>query len=186
MALEKKQNDPYLLFSLRRFAAYAVDWYLYSVILISFNVLMMKAKGLEPVYYMTLEQYSGGDALGIMAALLLLHGLLFVVLVKVWKGQTIGKKIFHIRIVSCDGNPVSLWQLFLREFAGVFALEGWFSPLNSYFRTLLAMYFGDIIMLNRIWIAAAVLSLFIMRCNKDRRMFHDYIGRTKVIPGRLI
>ena len=181
----KMQNDAYKMFSLRRLAAYAVDWYLYSAVLIAFHAFILKYKGMKPVYYMTLEQHSIKEAVGIMILMLVLHCLLFVILVKVMDGQTVGKKLFHLRIVSEDGTPVKIRQLFGREIFGIFLLEGWFSPTSSYFRTLLALCFGDIIVINRIWIVVAAASVLAMRCNKNRRMLHDYVGGTKVVPDRM-
>lgn len=181
----KMQNDTYKMFSLRRLAAYAVDWYLYSVVLIAFHAFILKYKGMKPVYYMTLEQHPIKEAIVIMILMLGLHCLLFVILVKRMNGQTIGKKLFHLRIVSKDGMPVKIWQLLFREFFGIILLEGWFSPVSSYFRTLLARCFGDIITINRIWIIAAVVSVLVMRCNRNRCMLHDYVGGTKVVPDRI-
>ena len=81
--------------------------------------------------------------------------------------------------------PVRIRQLLCREILGIILLEGWFSPISSYFRTLLALCFGDIIVINRIWFVVAAASVLAMRCNKDRRMLHDYVGGTKVVPDRM-
>lgn len=181
----KMQNDAYKMFSLRRLAAYAVDWYLYSAVLIAFHAFILKCKGMKMVYYMTLEQHSIKEAIGIMILMLGLHCLLFGTLVKIINGQTIGKKLFHLIVVSGNGMPVRIRQLLCREILGIILLEGWFSPISSYFRTLLALCFGDIIVINRIWIVVAAASVLAMRCNKDRRMLHDYVGGTKVVPDRM-
>ncbi len=38
----------------------------------------------------------------------------FTVLTSIWKGQTIGKKLFKIRVLQLDGTPMSLWDSFGR------------------------------------------------------------------------
>lgn len=38
----------------------------------------------------------------------------FTVLTSIWKGQTLGKKLFKIRVLQLDGTPLSLWDSFGR------------------------------------------------------------------------
>ena len=38
----------------------------------------------------------------------------FTVLTSVWKGQTVGKKLFGIRVIQLDGTPLSIWDSFGR------------------------------------------------------------------------
>lgn len=104
-----------------------------------------------------------------------------MILVKVFKGQTIGKKLFRLRIVSNDDKPVTMGQLFLREVVGLVLIEGYFSPISSYFRTFLAMQYGNIVLIHGIWYAIVVISLILARLTKNHRMIHDLISNTKVI-----
>jgi len=38
----------------------------------------------------------------------------FTVLTSIWKGQTLGKKVFKIKVLQLDGTPLSLWDSFGR------------------------------------------------------------------------
>jgi len=38
----------------------------------------------------------------------------FTVLTSIWKGQTLGKKVFNIKVLQLDGTPLSLWDSFGR------------------------------------------------------------------------
>jgi len=38
----------------------------------------------------------------------------FTVLTALWQGQTLGKKLFHIKVVQLDGTPLKLWDSFGR------------------------------------------------------------------------
>lgn len=178
-------NKVSLSYLLRRLGAYIVDWYLYSVLLIGFNAFYSTIKGIEPVYFMTLEHYERSDATYAMIMMLLIHLICFVLLVKFFKGQTIGKKIFKLRIVSVSGEEVLLNQLFIRELVGFLVIEGSFSPISSYIRTYLAMQFYDIILLIRIWYLISFISLLCLKMYKDSRMIHDIVGKTKVIEMKL-
>lgn len=180
-----KHNKISLGYYFRRLGAYAVDWYLYSVILIGFNVFYSKVKGIEPTYFMTLECYEKSDTTIVMLLMLFIHFLIFVVLVKVLNGQTLGKKLFKLRIVSTNNQPVTIFQLLLREFVGLILIEGSFSPISSYFRTYLAIHFYDIMLLIGIWYLVSFVSLVIVRFNPNGKMVHDIIGKTKVIDTKL-
>lgn len=165
----------------KRLGAYVVDWYLYAVVLISFNTIYSTMNGIEPTYYMTLEIYDKQNVYVVMTLMFMIHFLIFVVLCKLLKGQTIGKKLFHLRIVSKDDQPVRSVQLLLREFLGIILIEGYFSPISSYFRTFLAIQFGDIIELQWMWYMMALVSIVIARFIKNNRMIHDLVANTKVI-----
>lgn len=178
-----KQSNSFL-FLLRRLLAYAIDWYLCAVIMISGNALYMHLKGIDVTYYMTLEKYSNNDAIIVLLIMLLIHLAYYVFTTRVLDGQTVGKKICKIKLVSNDDSNVKLIQLLFREIVGVIIIEGYFSPFSSYFRTFLGMYFDDIMLLIGGWYAVAAASLVIARFTKYNRMIHDLIGGTKVIEAK--
>ncbi len=77
-----------------------------------------------------------------------------------WRGgQTLGKKIFQIKIVMTDQTPVPLWRLIL--------VRAWFFPL------LYLVFLGP-------WAAIPVLDQ-ISIIHRSRRCLHDWISGTMVV-----
>lgn len=83
--------------------------------------------------------------------------LYFLILPLKWKGQTIGKKFFKLRIVKLDGTPVDFMTLFIREVIGRILIA--------------AMSVGLSMIVN-----GTTLVL-----NEHRLVFHDILASTQVI-----
>lgn len=88
-----------------------------------------------------------------LAAYLVLHGYFLYS-----NGQTIGKKLLGIRIVTLDGEKASFSCIILRRFLPIYGVG-------------LIPVVGNILVL--------IDSLFIFR--KDRRCLHDHIAETRVV-----
>lgn len=173
----KNQNG----YKIRRLIAYAIDWYLYSIILIAFNAIFARINGVESTIFMTLELYSLPQAITCFILMLLLHFVYFVLIPYRFGGQSVGKKITKLKIVSNNGDKVSVRQLFIREFIGIILVEGYLSVTNGYFRTLLGMISPQTRILSIGWFIISGLSSSCALYSKESKMFHDYIGKTKVI-----
>ena len=91
---------------------------------------------------------------GILIIFLILY---FLILPLKWKGQTIGKKFFKLRIVKLDGTPVDFMTLFIREVIGRILIA--------------AMSVGLSMIVN-----GTTLVL-----NEHRLVFHDILASTQVI-----
>ena len=42
----------------------------------------------------------------------------FALIPVIWDGQTVGKRMMSIRIVRLNGEPITFWSMFLRNFLG--------------------------------------------------------------------
>lgn len=106
--------------------------------------------------------------------------LYFGVLPYFMKGQTIGKKLFQIRIVSANDKPVSLVQYLLRATVLGNVLISIASILiitlmnadNFYIVYENVNLVGYIIM---------YITLFMVLIRKDNRGLHDFVANTKVV-----
>lgn len=104
----------------------------------------------------------------------------FVVFQKSTQGQTLGKKLFKIKVVSNDSNNVKIWQLLLRTLfiysivsdllSGVSIL---LLPQNIY------ISFNSIVVVIFEFIMYASIIMLVFRA--DGRGLHDLVGKTKVI-----
>lgn len=101
----------------------------------------------------------------------------------VFKGQTIGKKILKIKIINNNGSEATFMNLFRRDLLGVVIVEGSFAPLSNYIRNVLMPYVGRIPVQYLVYLFTIIslVSVSLLVFEKNGRMFHDYIGGTKVV-----
>ena len=99
----------------RRFGAYLLDWYI-GALFTSFPIAIVSQKVYGTMKNQNLLEYP--HQLGLICGLLALLGatIYYVIIpLVVNKGQTIGKRICHIKIVKSDGKDVGLKELLLIE-----------------------------------------------------------------------
>ena len=99
----------------------------------------------------------------------------------VWNGQTLGKKLLHMRILPLHGERVGLARLAIRDLIGVVLIEGCFSPLSNYVRNYFMLFVSRDIIQYSVWFswvmgAASVLVLLVTK----RQMLHDVFAGTRV------
>lgn len=106
--------------------------------------------------------------------------LYFVVFQCYNKGQTIGKKLMHIRVVSNDDSELTVNHYLMRSVI-----------INSLFLNILII--GMVLFMNRqlygyfsyvlqgIQVVVIIVSAFMVMCRSDGRGIQDYLGNTKVI-----
>lgn len=109
-------------------------------------------------------KHTNGNIISLFVSALLSGGVVmifmfiyFLVLPVHWKGQTIGKRFFRVRVIKTDGTDVTFQTLFLREVIG---------------RLLIVfMSFGFSILADIVMILAS----------ETHQTFHDTLAFTKVI-----
>ena len=167
-------------YRIRRLVAYAIDWYLSSVLLVAFNYFYSHLKGIETTYFSTVELYDKNDAT-IMIFIMLVIGLFYYAVIPYLnKGRTVGKMITKLEIVDSKDKKISLFQLILREVVGVILVENYISSYGSYLRTYLGLLTGNVKCLSYVWFAISGLSIACGIYRKENKMFHDFIAKTKV------
>ncbi len=103
----------------------------------------------------------------------------FVLLPKVWNGQTIGKKILKLKVVSNTGEKVTIVQYLIRNML----LNGLAQMiLLVLFLYLLpnSMYFIFSSILTFIQLILVIISSFMVLYRKDKRGLHDIFSGTNV------
>ncbi|KRM88106.1 hypothetical protein FD19_GL000395 [Lacticaseibacillus thailandensis DSM 22698 = JCM 13996] len=127
-----------------------------------------------------------GRNITLMTSLLCLaFGFLYYVVIpwRVYPGQTIGKKITHIKIVRRDGKPLNLGMLILRQFVFLVFIEGLATATSTYvkvFLTITTKFYVDGY-LTIIWFALTVMSMFLLFWNHQHLALHDRVLGTTVI-----
>ena len=183
--LQLKKDIPNDIGWIRRILSYAFDWYIGGMIA-SLPVI---------VIYMMLHQ----DATYIPQNLSIFHGpyniiagsLSFIVAsgyyvlvpMFVFKGQTLGKKIFHLKIIANNYDEVTNKQLFIRQFIMILLVEGSVFTSSNMLHQLLQVvtglnipkyyaYFG---------IFMTLISVILMIVLKSIRPLHDLFADTREV-----
>jgi uncharacterized RDD family membrane protein YckC len=92
----------------------------------------------------------------------------YATLLAVWNGQTVGKRLFRVRVVRADGLPVSFARATWRETGVRLVIIGGLAGLPG---PLWAAY----------GLAGTVADLFCLLAHPEHRALHDLLAGTRVI-----
>jgi uncharacterized RDD family membrane protein YckC len=157
---ELYHDNEFILATIKsRYLAYLIDWFIISLIYLCVNYLLglfninISKVNVRGIFDVELEMH---DAQPIVIALVkILFGLLpisyFTLSFYFWKGQTIGKHLLRIRVLSLYHEHIGVWHCIERSL--------------GYYASVLEFGFGFI---QAFW-------------NPNRMALHDKIGGTIVI-----
>lgn len=191
LILKLKFDKPNNIGFLRRFISYMMDWYIGGMLTSLPIILTYTAMNSSNIG--TIEQNINifeyplniiiGLASFMVAALYYVYVPMFIN-----NGQTLGKKIMKLRIVSNDYSEASKKQIFIRQFVIILLLEGsLYTSSNMLHQVLNEVTGANIVSIyNTIGIAITVLSALLVVIFKSRRALHDIITSTRVVAENSI
>lgn len=97
-----------------------------------------------------------------------------------FQGQTLGKKIFQVRVVGSDGGSVTLVQFLLRTIVLSNILISIMLLLIVHFMNA-ENYYSIYNNVNLVGSIILYITLFMALVRRDGRGLHDFVGNTKVI-----
>lgn len=178
------ESNPTTVNNFKRLFAYVIDWYAASM-LAGIPVVLIYSiffEDLEITQNITLLPMPYSILAGILAIIIYLAYFIIVPL-KVYKGQTFAKKIMNIKVVKSDDSDVDFITLFKREVIGVMIVEGYIAASSSYFHQIINIFIGKD--LNNVYVylfgIITAISMLWACASPQRKMFHDYIGGTKLV-----
>lgn len=131
--------------------------------------------------YYYLSKY--GVSYNIVTALVII--LYFGVFQKYNKGQTIGKKIFKIKVVSNDDKEVSLGKYLLRLIPMYYIYIGGLIPIiiDIVLIYILKVKYYMIVtsIITYVFVAIALISVCLMVFSKNKKGLHELLTNTKVV-----
>lgn len=178
------ESNPTTVNNFKRLFAYVIDWYAASM-LAGIPVVFIYSiffQDLEITQNITLLPMPYSILAGILAITVYLAYFIIVPL-KIYPGQTFAKKIMNIKVVKNDDNDVDLKTLLKREVIGVMIVEGYIAASSSYFHQIINILIGRDF--NNIYVylfgIITAVSMLWACASPQRKMFHDYIAKTKLV-----
>ena len=170
-----------------RVFAYLIDWYIATMI--SSIPIVFITSAVNHTTNITMDLSKLPKEWGIVAAILAILfylGYYFVLELKVYKGQTFGKRIMKLKVVKDDGSDVDFKSIFMREAVGVMLIEGYIGNSSSYVRQLAQMFVNFNIMDMAVYIFGiiSVISVLLGAASASRKMIHDRVAHTHLISTK--
>lgn len=174
-------NDRKVL--MRRFIAYLVDWYV-GALVVSFPIGLFSQKLFGTANNLNLLKFP--ESYGVIAGILsMICGLLYFVVVPtwIWKGQTLGKHILHLKIVGNNNDDINLKTMLIREVLVIMLFEERMYNISTILQQLFTL-------LTHIQVVRAVVTIFwvitivsalLVVLSKNAQSLHDRIAHTIVV-----
>ncbi len=170
----------------KRFVAYLIDWTL-GLFITAFPLVIVigivtgsaeVSDSLKAIPY-PLNLVMGGVSL--------LFAFIYYVWVpwKVWRGQTPGKRMMDIVIMTEKRKPVSFKSLLLRQVVGIFLVEGFLITASRYFREIIMILTKSLFLNNTLYYGAVgitIISVLTLVFTWKNQAIHDLLGKTRVYP----
>lgn len=170
---------------LRRLGAYLADWFVGDLfaafpVAIAYAMITQKTEVTSSIL-----DVPGNGALpaGVLSLGMIL---LYYVLIpwKVWRGQTIGKRLCGVRIVRQDGENPGFGCLLVRQAAGLLILENSLMSAGSYLADMVTLFAGGQAAAPLGWwrtlgIATGIISIILVVFTPSGRALHDYLAGTR-------
>lgn len=169
----------------RRIAAYMLDWFI-GDLFASFPVTILYAM-IYDTTELNNELASFSLGIGVLAGILaLLLSVVYYLIfpLKIWSGQTIGKRICGLKIVMLDGGRARIKALAVRQILGILLIEGCLMTASHYLRQLVYIITKADWVLKYPYYAGigfAGISVALIVFSRNRRGLHDYLAGTKLV-----
>lgn len=170
--------------SFKRAIAYLIDWYVASMlagipIVLTYSIFF---KELEVTQELSKLPVPYCYFIGIIAILVYL-AYFIIVPIKIYPGQTFGKRIMDIKMVKDDGSDVDFITLIKREVIGVMLVEGYIAASSSYLHQMINLLVGYNVMkvFTYVYGIITILSIVVACASPKIKMFHDYIAKTQLV-----
>lgn len=101
----------------------------------------------------------------------------FIIFAYLNNGQTLGKKVFKIKVVDKDGNKPSIWNMLGRSIPLYGIFTGTINIICVYILNVKLFNYTSTI-INYIYYMFVIMCFFMVMYRKDGRGMHDIIGKT--------
>ncbi|MCD7839810.1 MAG: RDD family protein [Erysipelotrichaceae bacterium] len=178
---EPKNDAGYI----RRILAYAIDWYLGSVISSIPLILLYMSLHDDATYIPQLLSIFESPYDIIAGVLSFSTAILYYVGIPifVWPGQTLGKKLLGLKIVSDDYEVASAKQIIIRELLMILIVEGSIYSNSNMLHQLITVITGYNFssFYSYVGVVISLFSAILVIILKSKKSLHDIVAKTIVI-----
>lgn len=170
----------------KRFMAYLFDWYIGALLTgLPISFISLKLNG-HMRQQNLLEFPAPLDWIAGILALVIAFIYFIVVPAWLFSGQTIGKRIFKLKVVNQQFENVSFKELFIRNGLGIIVIEGALVSASTVWHQLLSKMTGIDFVTIFMYISFGMtgFSLLLMFLKREQRAFHDYLSYTQVVETK--
>ena len=181
MIMKKFKMNKYIF---KRLIAYIIDWYLASLVCMLPFLVIGLANQIDYRYIMNLKLYTTQDLMiGLFISLLFSFIYFFVIPLKLFPGQTIGKKIMNLKIITSSNQEMSVQTLFLRQILFIWLIEISLHSIGGILNQVIFIIIQShiIILVKDLSIFTIIISIFMFLVTSHYVTLHDFISKTKVI-----
>lgn len=173
-----------------RFVAYLIDWLL-GLLVSAFPLVIIigSVTGSTDVSDSLLSISFPWNIIGGLLAILFGFGYYVLIPWKVWKGQTPGKRMLNIVILTEKYKEVTFKALVMRQFVGLFILEGFLISSSRYLRDIILVITGSEVLVQYLYYAAigiSLVSVLMAVFTWKNQALHDRLAKTRVYPVKSI
>lgn len=97
-----------------------------------------------------------------------------------FNGQTLGKRLMHLKVVSVDNSDAKIWQLLLRSFI-LYNVWSYIVTLILAFNLSVSSFYTSSLIVNEIGRGIQLLTLLMVFMSKSGRGLHDFVAQTSVV-----
>lgn len=167
----------------KRLAAFFIDWYLSTLFcmipVVIFNSYLAKDLILEnridtlPLNLATISTL-------ISIILFIVYFCIFPLRNKLY--QTPGRKLLNLSLTSSNNHPISFYTLLIRDFVGIFLLQGVITTSNIYLMSITQMILQKDVVpyFQGVYYLILLISLFLLLKSKGTISFHDWLSKTQI------
>ncbi|MDD3027752.1 MAG: RDD family protein [Erysipelotrichaceae bacterium] len=184
--LGKIRNDQANELSMvKRLVSYGLDWYVGAMIaslpIIITYMFRNDEVGIVPMSLSVLSTPDSLSAGGV--SFLVAIGYYALVPALVWPGQTLGKKMLKLKIVSNDYRQARIRQIFNRQILAILIVEGSVYSSSNILHQLLTILFKVNIagVYGYLGLGVTGISIGLVLILKSKRALHDFIAGTRVV-----
>lgn len=170
----------------RRCASYFIDWYVGALCAaLPISIVSQKLYGTMTKQNILEIAKPYGLIAGIIGVIIALFYYIYVP-TYVYKGQTFGKHLCHIKMIQEDGSDVTLKSMILRQGLGMIVLEGILASASTLWHQIFTLCTGINIVSVMMYAGFVVggISVLLLVFTKDHRALHDRIGKTIVVMDK--
>lgn len=170
----------------KRFIAYLFDWYI-GALLTGLPISLISQKLNGNMYQQNLMVFSA-PLYWIAGVTALIIAFIYFVVIPTWlfPGQTIGKRIFRLKIVNEQLKDTSFKNIIIRNGLGIIVIEGSLVSASTIWHQLLSKATGIDFVTIFMYLGFIMtgVSLLMMFVKKDQQALHDYLSHTQVVEQK--